>query len=636
MVIPSFKTLRPLVAALMASVAVALSAANPSFELAEVRNVVAGSNFVLTFRLTDMNANPPAAPRLAGCEFVYGPGVSTMHSTEIVNGRYSSTTRRDFTYTYRALEPGTVEVPAVTVRDGSTSVSSRPASFRILPPDSRSNSSAQATNSGGRHGGAAPGSTSSGSSSSGSAPSGQSQSQQQGAGAPIAADDLMVRVFFSKSNVYEQEPVVATIKLFTRYDISAFLVKVQPAFEGFLSEELPVPREATLEHYNGQNYHCAVLKRLLLYPQRPGTLSVNSGTFDVTIVDYETVNMGFFRTRRPVERQITTSSNAARLTVRPLPTPRPSGFNGAVGSFTLETSLEPSLMRTNEPSVLKYMISGTGNIKYLRETQFDFPPTLESFSPRTEIDARVADGGTDMRGTYTQEITLVPQEVGSLTITPPPLVYFDLAAGVYRTVTADNIDVRVVRGSSDTGAAPVQAAPAVIEDIYHIHPVEPARVAAAQDYVFGKGFYWLAYALAILILGGTVLVYRRHIRRAADVDGRRLAKAGKTAANRLRQARKYLNAHDADHFYGAVASAMWGYLSDKLGIPASQLTMANIAGKLGEYGMDSAAADSVIDVLNRCEMARFTPSGSDQQMEQLFDQATAAINAVEKAAKRTI
>ena len=99
-----------------------------------------------------------------------------------------------------------------------------------------------------------------------------------------------------------------------------------------------------------------ILKRLLLYPQRPGKLSVNSGKYDVTVVQYETVNMGFFRTQRPIERQVTTSSNAAALQVNALPEPKPAGFSGAVGSFSVETKLEPELLRTNEAAVYSYIV----------------------------------------------------------------------------------------------------------------------------------------------------------------------------------------------------------------------------------------------------------------------------------------
>ncbi len=143
--------------------------------------------------------------------------------------------------------------------------------------------------------------------------------------------------------------MVATIKVYTKHDISSFMSTTQPPSKASLCEELPVSLETSMEHYNGQNYHTAVLKRLLLYPSESGqAFSVNSGKYDVTIVQYETVNMGFFRTQRPVEREVTTSSNVATLNVKALPEPRPAGFNGAVGHFSVNTRLEPELMRTNE------------------------------------------------------------------------------------------------------------------------------------------------------------------------------------------------------------------------------------------------------------------------------------------------
>ncbi|MDE5632042.1 MAG: BatD family protein, partial [Muribaculaceae bacterium] len=256
-------------------------AQQPSFSLVQPRNVVEGRNFRLTFRLSDGEANPPSAPELNGCTLLYGPATSTMQSTQIVNGRMSSSSSIDYSFTYRADKAGTVSVPSVTVQCNGKALTSREATFQILPPDR--NSTPQ---NGGR----------------------PQPDDVTPAGTPaqISADDLLVRVFFSKSSVYEQAPVVATIKVYTKYDISSFMVTTQPVFEGFLTEELPVNLETSMEHYNGQNYHTAVLKRLLLYPQKAGTLSVNSGKYDVTIVQYEQVNMGFFGTAsRPIERNVT-------------------------------------------------------------------------------------------------------------------------------------------------------------------------------------------------------------------------------------------------------------------------------------------------------------------------------------------
>lgn len=585
--------------------AVASSAQQASFSLVPPRNVVQGRNFALTFRLSDGDANPPAAPQLDGCTLLFGPAISTMQSTQIVNGRMSTTSSVDFTYTYRADTPGTVNVPELSVNSEGKTLRSRSASFNILPADKPQHNQ-DAT------------------------PQGQIQAAAEPGN--ISPDDLLVRVSFSKSSVYEQEPVVATIKVYTRHDISSFMPTTQPAFEGFLCEELPVSPETSIEHYNGQNYHTAVLKRLLLYPQKAGRLSVNSGKYDVTIVQYETVNMGFFRTQRPVEREVTTSSNAATLNVKALPEPRPDGFSGAVGHFSVQTSLEPELMRTNEASVYSYTVKGRGNIKYLSEPAVQFPAGIDSYTPKTEIDARVT-GGSDMSGTFTTLYTIVPQEVGNFIIEGTPFVYFDPESGQYKTVEVSDTPIRVLRGNSGSAVAQQTSIDKSIDDILHIRPVEKQSRIRATSYTFSSVYYWLAYILATLALIIVAVVYRRHIRLQADVTGRKLAKAGRVASKRLREARAAMTSHDSERFYASLAKALWGYLSDKLSISASQLTRDNVAGRLADYGLPQADADRMLDVLDQCEMARFTPSHSDDEIARLYEQATAAIKSVEDVKK---
>lgn len=586
----------------------AMAASDASFDLVPPRNVIEGRNFSLTFRLSNADASDFEGPELEGCTLLYGPAVSTMQSTQIVNGRLSSSRTVDYTFTYRADRAGTVNVPALALRTNSGTLRSSAAKFDILPPDRTQTAPAPQGGQGGRV-------------------------EQPQNGGRISADDVLIRVFFSKNSVYEQEPVVATIKVYTKYDISAFLPTVQPSFEGFLTEELPVDNNVSVEHYNGQNYHTAVLKRLLLYPQRAGRLSVNSGKYNITVVQYETINMGFYRTSRPIERDITTTSNAAAITVRALPEPRPAAFTGAVGQYTVSTSLEPELMRTNEASVYSYKVRGTGNIKFLSPVEMEFPAGIETYTPRTDIDARLTSGGANMTGTYTTDFTIVPTEVGNFTIEGKPFVYFDPAAGEYRTAEVADTPIRVLRGNG--AAAPVQNADVntEINDILHIHPSDIERQSADVHYTFGTRLYWMIYILLALILIGTVFLYRRRIRLNSDVAGRRLAKAGRAAARRLKAARAAMDAHQSDAFYGAISSALWGYLSDKLAIPASQLTRDNISDKLTSYGLDAAQTQNVLDVLDACEMARFTPAGSDSEMAEVYQKASGAISAVENVKK---
>lgn len=578
-------------------------AENPTFSIVPPRNVIQGRNFSLTFRLSDGEANPPSAPNLDGCALLFGPATSTMHSTQIINGKMSSTRSIDYTFTYRADNPGKVNVPAVTISCEGKTLSSRPVSFEILPADEPV---------------ATP-----------NAGAGQSAPAPQSANGAVAASDLLVRVSFSKSSVYEQEPVVATIKVYTKHDISSFMPTVQPAFEGFLSEELPVAMESTIEHYNGQNYHTAILKRLLLYPQKAGKLSVNSGTYDVTVVTYETVNMGFFRTQRPIERAVTTTSNAATIEVKALPEPKPAGFTGAVGQFSVSTSLDPELMRTNEASVYTYDIKGSGNIKFLSEPVVQFPAGIDTYTPKSNIDAKVIGGGSNMSGSYTTEFTIVPQEVGNFTIEGVPFVYFDPAKKEYVTVNVPDMPIKVLRGTS---SAPVQAqsqVEEVIDDILHIHPTKANHQYKVVNYAIESSLYWLMYAIAAVILVGLVFVYRRQLKLRADVTGRKLAKAGKVATKRLREAYGLMKEHKSDAFYASLAKALWGYISDKLAIPASGLTRDNVAGKLADYGLDQQSINNVLHVLDECEMARFTPAHSDEEMAQLYHNAEDTIKSIE-------
>lgn len=583
------------------------------FQLIPPRNVVEGRNFAITFRLSNGKANPPAAPELEGCRLLYGPSTSTMQSTEIINGHMTSSSSIDYTFTYRADKAGDVQVPAVSVSCEGRTLTSAASSFKILPPDSNAQPMQGAA------GGGAQGNV-------------QADDPTTQAPGRISADDLIVRVSFSKSNVYEQEPVVATIKVYTKFDISSFMVTTQPAFEGFLTEELPVNLQVEMEHYNGQNYHTAVLKRLLLYPQRPGKLSVNSGKYDVTIVQYETINMGFFRTQRPVERQVTTSSNAATLQVNPLPEPKPAGFTGAVGHFDVETSLDPELLRTNEAAVYTYTIKGTGNIKFLSEPVIQFPAGIDAYTPKSDIQAHVV-GGSNMSGTFSTDITFVPQEVGNFTIEGTPFVYFDLDSKSYKTIDVPDTPIRVLKGTSSAPVAQQNNIEKKIEDILHIKPVDITDQVYEINYTFRKAYYWMAYLIVALILVGLIVVYRRQIRLQADVTGRRLAKASRVATKRLKTARDYMNRHENSKFYEALSGAIWGYLSDKLSIPSSQLTRDNISSKLADYGLDEQQIKDVVDVLDRCEMARFTPN-TDADVAEIYNDATNAINNIENVAKR--
>lgn len=581
-------------------IGVVMAFADTNFALLPPRTAVQGQKFSITFRLSDGKGSTPAAPEIPNCRLLFGPSLTTMSSTQIINGQMTSSSNVDYTFTYLAEKEGTVTIPAVSITAGGKQLSSSAHTFQILPPDQ--NAAPQ------------PGSQQS------------IQGSQPGREAKIDPSDMFVRISLNKSSVYEQEAIVVSVKVYTRYEISSFAITAQPTFEGFLSEELDVPSGTELEHYNGKNYYTAYLKRCIVYPQKSGQLTITSGKYDVTLVDYELVSNGFFQTRRPVEKHVVTESNNAHVNVKPLPTPVPAGYNGAVGSYTASVKMNPTELRTNEAASYIYTVEGTGNIKYLKTPTLDLPAGLDQYTPKTDINARFT--GNDMRGTYSVNYTLVPQEPGKFEIPASKFIYFNPADKEYHTIDLQAFDIKVAQGAATSTVTEQKSIAKGMTDILHIKPT-PEILSRQPHYVFQSLGYWLLYigcALALVIL---IVAYRRQLRLNADIRGRKLAKANSKAAKRLKAARNAMERNESDRFYAELNKAMWGYLSDKLDIPASQLLRDNIGSKLAEYGLDKESVDNTISILDECEMARFTPQHSHLEMSQIYSQAASAIKSIE-------
>jgi hypothetical protein len=570
--------------------------------------VIQGRNFTVTFRLVNAEGSVNNAPELKGCVLRYGPAKSTMQSYEFINGKSSSSTTYDYSFTYYAEKAGTATIPSMSITVDGKTLKSQPKTITILPPDKSSQ-----------------------------------QDNRQGAGAPAASvgsgnvkkinpNDLIVTVSLSKNHIYEQEAVIATIKVYTKHNISSFRATTLPSFDGFLSEELEVNEQPKIEHFRGDNYYSVVLKRCLLYPQKSGKLTINSGRYDVTLETYEEISNGFFITRRPIEQNITTVSNQVSVNVSALPQPQPTDFSGAVGHFSVNTTLEPQTLRTNEAATFTYTVNGTGNIKYLKTPDIDFGPGVEEYDPESESDAHF--NGSDMTGTFTATYTIVSQQVGDFHLGAQKFVYFDPAKKQYVSLDIPAYSRRVAKGTASASTAVQQTGiDQKIDDILYIKPLKGETLREEHERAFYTSFYLLCYIIVAAALIATILIYRRQLRLNADVAGRRTARANRVANKRLKLARTEMQRHHNDEFYTALSAALWGYISDKLGIPSSALTRDNISEKLAAAGATDELIAQAIHVLDECEMARFTPEHSDTEVSTLYQNATDVINGLE-ATKR--
>lgn len=595
-------------------------AAQTSFQVIPPRNVIAGNRFAVTYRLSNGEGTSLNAPAISGCKLLNPqPGVSTSQSYQIINGQASSSSTVEYTFIYRAEEEGTFTIPAASIIADGKKLTSQPVKFTVLPADKATQGQQQ--------GGYGYGY--------GRQPQ-QSvhvddMASQDDTSRPISKDDIFVRIILNKSHAYEQEAIECTIKLYTKFQrINSFMMTSPPTFDGFLIEE--VDTQAALnavENYKGQNYVTAVLKKCIIFPQKSGKLTINSGKYDLSVVQIERVSNGWFISGRPVEKDVHLQPFTSTVDITPLPEPRPAGFDNAVGSFTFESRLSPEKLKTGEAASLEYIVTGTGNIKYLHEPKPELPTEFEQFTPKTDYRTRVS--GATVTGTMVVDYTLVPQSVGTFRIPDQKFIYFDPAKRSYVTLTAPGYTMDIAKGSGTSVSAEQMEIEAKNTDILHIKTGAKNLSKVHQPVIF-NWWYWAVPVLLVLALVTAVLVYGRQVRLNADVAGRRNARANKVARRRLRAAEKFMKARQPEQFYEAMLKAMWGYLGDKLSMPVSQLTRQNILETLLSRGVTQENADKVIEVLDQCEMARYTPdSSSEASVEALYEEATRTINSLEKS-----
>ncbi|MGM9868682.1 MAG: protein BatD, partial [Sodaliphilus sp.] len=141
--------------------------------------------------------------------------------------------------------------------------------------------------------------------------------------------------------------------------------------------------------------------------------------------------------------------------------------------------------------------------------------------------------------------------------------------------------------------------------------------------------YWLALLLPFAIFTGILVYYRKLVKERANVQLMRVKRAGKVAQKRLKQAKQYMDQNLDSQFYAEVLTALWGYLSDKLGIPVSELSKDNIDAELEKYGVGEALRSQLLQLLEQCEYAQYTPELSKVNKKSVFEEAAKVMEELE-------
>ena len=576
--------------------------------------VVSGDQGRLVFTVNSQDIKDFRAPSIKGFDVLMGPSRSQQSSIQIINGKRTSNSSTAFTYILLAGNPGTYTIPAASVEVNGEKVFSNAISIKVLPQDQTSG------NSGNNGGGSA------------------SSSRSQAAGSRISANDLFITATASKTTVHEQEAILLTYKVYTVVNLRQLYGKM-PDLKGFHTQEVELPQQKTftLEHYKGRNYNTTVWSQYVLFPQQTGKLEIPSITFD-GVVAQQTISDdpfdAFFNGGGYVEVKKKITTPKVVINVQPLPA-KPAGFSGAVGEFKLASSINATDVKTNDAVTIKLTLSGTGNMKLIGTPEVKFPQDFEIYDPKVTDDYKLTNSG--LTGTKTFEYLAIPRHAGNFTIPAIEFTYFDLKSNSYKTLKTEAYNLKVAKGQGN--------ADQVISDFTNKESVKmlgkdirfiklgDSSLRPKGDFFFGTVGYYLCYLIPLLLFVVFAVIYRQKALENANVAKVKTKKANKVATRRMKLAGKLLAENKKNEFYDEVLKALWGYISDKLSIPVSQLSKDNIEAELTNYGVQEALIAEFIGVLNECEYARYAPGNENEAMDKVYSASVEVISKMENSIK---
>ncbi len=529
------------------------------------RNQVAlGTQIYLTIRLNGSPDEPPRLPELPDFRVV---SRGQQRQTQITNGRVSNST--SYNYLLIPVRAGTFEVGSAVALVNGVEVRSQPFTVEVTAAEE----------------------------------DGDEQNRE-----------LFVTASVSTDQPWRGQQVIYTWRFYSSVRVGQGSIESMDFGGDVVAEDLGEVRQfATV--IEGVEYSVNEVRKAL-FPQRAGEIVLPPTQLRVDVQAEQT--RGPSRRRGIFDEFDSLLGGGGRwatkyllsepltLDVRPLP-PAPDGWNGLVGEFDIRASLSRRQLQVGQSATLEVQVAGAGNVQLLAEPGFPELPAFKIYADQP--DSSIDRSGRRLTARKVFRRALVPLVAGPRDIPPIDLVYFDPELGEYATRSTDRIDLDVTPAEGEEelmlteSLAPTTGKVAVRILADDILPIR--RTAAGITSAMPRGWrlwVWLAGGLLPALLYLALLAqHRRERRYAADRTLRRRQRALRQALSAARN----LGRGTGFAFAAEASGVLRRYVGDKLGIEGAALTPSEAETALVQAGVDSNAARSCREQLERFEGAQY-------------------------------
>lgn len=554
--------------------------------------------------------------KIDGFEILYGPSKSSSYSMQIINGHQTSNSTTTFGYTLTATKEGTFSMPKFTVNVNGQLYSSNSVQVKVV----------------------AGGGNNVPSSSQGNRQVDESESMPTKSRTGISNKDLFITVSANKTNVYEQEPILLTYKVFTRVNLTQLGGKM-PDLKGFMVKEIPLPQQKSfsLDEYNGERYHATVWSQYVMFPQQTGKLTIPNVKFEGVAVfenpDLDPIDAFFNGGSASIQQKKTIIAPSVDINVLPL-SDKPEDFSGAVGDFSIKSVLKTPYPKENETLQLQVTISGVGNVDLIKSPTVNFPSEFETYEPKQQANSQLTTKG--MTGSMVIDYVAVPKQKGKFTIPSINFVYFDTSTSSYKTISTEPIEIDIAKGKKNAYSDKKQEILAE-SDIRYIY-THSVKLHQKDEMFWNKPLYWLLYLGIALLFLMVYLYLNKKIQNQNDLNGRRIRGASKASMARLKTARTLMKQNNPDLFFDEIHNALFSYVANKLNIPIGELTKEHVLENFALYNVPKETSESYLELLKECELFRFSQNKEEQSkgLESIYKRASHVITALDSYLKKKI
>jgi hypothetical protein len=561
------------------------------------------------------NQNAQYSPPKFGELQVQGPYQQHSSNYSSINGRMTQDVVVSLTYVVRGPKVGKYKITSASVVDGNETFNSGEVNIEIVKA---------------------------------------SPQQQAAGGVGNSPDvdlkkDIFSRIILNKSSAYVGEQILATIKVYTSVNLNGFEPTKVPNFNGFWSQNIKMPQQIqpNKETINGKPYLVFDVQKIILFPNKAGMLEITPLEVKTTAIvpvkvqrkkqnrqprDWfeamemqmeEMMNGGNQYQYQQIPHTFTTGT--AKITIKELPLKnKPSDFTGAVGKYNFTTSIDKKECKTDDAISYKMSIDGSGNLPLLETPTHPFGADFEVYDPKIDDNFNTAE---NFSGSKKVEFIAIPHQPGYFKISGAAFTYFDLGKKDYMTITAPSYDIKITGKPSQaskfvSGNTDKEETKLIGKDIRFIHKNVKAEVS--ESGYFNSGLHWGLLGGALLLMGGSIVAKKRMEVLEGDISYMGNKRATKIARARLASANIHLKAGQKQAFYNELVKGIQSYIGNKYQIEPSQLSRENITDILITKNVQTDHINSVINIIDNCEMSLFSPT-SDADMNSTFESAVKVI-----------